>query len=71
VLLSTLSDPDAFRQSLIATGAHVDSVANWHGNVVVDRELITGQQPMSANEFGDVLVVKLAGRKQAAQSSGQ
>jgi hypothetical protein len=26
---------------------------------------------MSANEFGDVLVAKLAGRKQAAQSSGR
>ncbi|WP_241496020.1 hypothetical protein [Paraburkholderia monticola] len=36
-------------------GAHVDTVANWHSNVVVDRELITGQQPMSAPEFGDVL----------------
>jgi putative intracellular protease/amidase len=119
VLLSTLSDPDAFRQSLIANdgkantlaqtwpyagyrltafstgeeqqvegpsglggyvqfypvnalaeaGAHVDTVANWHSNVVVDRELITGQQPMSANEFGDVMVAKLAGAKQAAQSS--
>jgi len=32
--------------------------------VVVDRELITGQQPMSAPEFGDTLVAKL---KQHAQ----
>jgi putative intracellular protease/amidase len=27
--------------------------------VVVDRQLITGQQPMPAPEFGDVLVAKL------------
>jgi putative intracellular protease/amidase len=110
VLLSTLSDPDAFVASLIANdgkanglakgwpyagyqvtifstgeeqavegpnglggyvqfypvnalaeaGARVESVANWHSNVVVDRELITGQQPMSAPEFGDKLVAKLA-----------
>ena len=40
-------------------GAHVDTVANWHSNVVVDRELITGQQPMSAPAFGDMLVEKL------------
>jgi len=109
VLLSTLSDPDAFVKSLIANdgkanslaagwpyagyrvtvfstgeeeqlegpsglggnvqfypvnalaeaGAHVDTVANWHSNVIVDRELITGQQPMSAPEFGDVLVKQL------------
>ncbi|MGU7855175.1 hypothetical protein ACV22X_20795 [Burkholderia orbicola] len=37
-------------------------LANWHSNVVVDRELITGQQPMSAPEFGDVLVAKLKAR---------
>ena len=113
VLLSTLSDPDAFINSMIAgdgkanglagnwpyagyhltvfstgeeefletpssplylggnvqfypvnalaeAGAHVESVANWHPNVVVDRELITAQQPMSAPAFGDALVAKLA-----------
>jgi putative intracellular protease/amidase len=37
----------------------VEPIANWHSNVVVDRELITGQQPMSAPEFGDALVAKL------------
>ena len=112
VLLSTLSDPDAFLASMVAgdgkanglakgwpyagyrttifstgeeealegpnglggyvqfypvnalaeAGARVVSVANWHSNVVVDRELITGQQPMSAPEFGDVLVTKLNNR---------
>ncbi|KVE84736.1 hypothetical protein WI99_18810 [Burkholderia cepacia] len=48
--------------ALAEAGAHVDTVANWHSNVVVDRELITGQQPMSAPEFGDVLVAKLNAR---------
>lgn len=45
--------------ALAEAGAHVDTVANWHSNVIVDRELITGQQPMSAPEFGDVLVKQL------------
>jgi len=45
---------------LAEAGAHVDTVADWHSNVIVDRELITGQQPMSATEFGDVLLKKLA-----------
>lgn len=45
--------------ALAEAGAHVDSVANWHSNVIVDRELITAQQPMSAPALGDVLVAKL------------
>lgn len=45
--------------ALAEAGAHVDTVANWHSNVIIDRELITGQQPMSAPEFGDVLVRQL------------
>jgi putative intracellular protease/amidase len=45
--------------ALAEAGAHVDTIANWHSNVIVDRELITGQQPMSAPEFGDTLVAKL------------
>lgn len=45
--------------ALAEAGAHVDTVANWHSNVIVDRELITGQQPMSAPEFGDILVRQL------------
>jgi putative intracellular protease/amidase len=45
-------------------GVHVDTVANWHSNVIVDRELITGQQPMSAPQFGDVLVRQLNARHQ-------
>jgi putative intracellular protease/amidase len=45
--------------ALAEAGARVESIANWHSNVVVDRELITGQQPMSAPAFGDALVAKL------------
>jgi len=45
--------------ALAEAGARVESIANWHSNVVVDRELITGQQPMSAAAFGDALVGKL------------
>src|ERR1700742_4001855 len=45
--------------ALAEAGARVETIANWHSNVVVDRELITGQQPMSAPEFGDVLVKTL------------
>jgi putative intracellular protease/amidase len=45
--------------ALAEAGAHVDTFTNWHPNVVVDRELITGQQPMSAEEFGNTLVAKL------------
>lgn len=46
--------------ALAEAGAHVDTVADWHSNVIVDRELITGQQPMSASEFAEVLLKKLA-----------
>ncbi len=28
--------------ALAEAGAHVDTVANWHSNVIIDRELITG-----------------------------
>jgi putative intracellular protease/amidase len=45
--------------ALAEAGARVETIANWHPNVVVDRELITGQQPMSAPVFGDALVAKL------------
>jgi putative intracellular protease/amidase len=45
--------------ALAEAGARVETIANWHPNVVIDRELITGQQPMSAPAFGDALVAKL------------
>lgn len=49
--------------ALAEAGGHLDTVANWHSNVIVDRELITAQQPMSAEEFGNVLVAKLKTHK--------
>ncbi|CDG84848.1 type 1 glutamine amidotransferase domain-containing protein [Janthinobacterium agaricidamnosum] len=110
-LLSTLSDPVAFRQALIAgdiqstgklaagwpyagyhltvfssaeekfiegpkgqlggfvqfhaadalaeAGAHVERVAAFHPNVVEDREVVSGEQPMSSDVFGDAFVAKL------------
>jgi putative intracellular protease/amidase len=45
--------------ALAEAGARVETIANWHPNVVIDRELITGQQPMSAPAFGDALIAKL------------
>jgi putative intracellular protease/amidase len=50
--------------ALAEAGARVETIANWHPNVVVDRELITGQQPMSAPAFGDALVAALNERVQ-------
>ena len=34
-------------------------MADWHSNVIVDSDLITGQQPVSAAEFGKVLLAML------------
>jgi putative intracellular protease/amidase len=48
--------------ALAEAGAHLDTIANWHRNVVIDRELTSGRQPMSAPKFGDVLLAKLAGK---------
>jgi putative intracellular protease/amidase len=45
--------------ALAQAGAHVDQVAQWQVNVVEDRELVTGQQPFSAEEFGRAFVAKL------------
>lgn len=49
--------PDA---ALAAAGATIQNGADWQPNVVVDRELITGQQPLSADVFGKALIAKLA-----------
>jgi len=42
--------------ALAEAGAHVDTAADCHGNVIIDRELVIGQQPMSAAEFAEVLL---------------
>lgn len=49
--------PDA---ALAAAGAIIQNGADWQPNVVVDRELITGQQPLSAEVLGKALMQKLA-----------
>jgi putative intracellular protease/amidase len=49
--------------ALAEAGARVETVANWRSNVVVDRELITAQQPMSAPAFAETLVSKLNAQK--------
>ncbi|HEX7813487.1 hypothetical protein [Dyella sp.] len=38
-------------------------MANWHSNVIVDRELMMAEQPMSAPEFGVLLVKPLNAHK--------
>ncbi|HEV7776141.1 MAG TPA: type 1 glutamine amidotransferase domain-containing protein [Luteibacter sp.] len=45
--------------ALAEAGAHVERVAAYHSNVVVDRELVSGEQPFSSDEFGDAFVAKL------------
>jgi putative intracellular protease/amidase len=49
--------------ALAEAGARVETIANWHSNVVIDRELITAEQPMSAPAFGDAFVAKLNAHK--------
>lgn len=42
-----------------AGGSHSSNTANWTSHVIVDRELITGQNPASATEVGEVLLDRL------------
>ena len=46
-------------EALALAGAVVQNGAAWQPNVVEDRELLSGQQPLSAQAFGDKLVAKL------------
>ncbi len=41
----------------------VNNQTPWQENVIVDRELITGQNPMSTHKFADELVKMLKGEK--------
>lgn len=45
--------------ALAQAGAHVDSTSLWNPNVIVDRELVSGQQPFSAEAFATAFVAKL------------
>jgi putative intracellular protease/amidase len=42
-----------------AGGVYQGNPENWHPNVVIDRELITGQNPASANAVADALLRRL------------
>lgn len=42
-----------------AGGKYESNAAPWQANVVVDRELITGQNPASALQVGEILVERL------------
>jgi putative intracellular protease/amidase len=46
--------------ALARAGAHVEHAAPWQSKVVEDRELVTGQQPFSAEAFADAFVMKLS-----------
>jgi putative intracellular protease/amidase len=51
--------PDYNDEALASAGAKVQNAAPWKPNVVVDREVITGQQPFSDHAFADALLAKL------------
>lgn len=51
--------PDYNDEALASAGAKIQNAAPWKPNVVVDRELITGQQPFSDHAFADALLAKL------------
>jgi putative intracellular protease/amidase len=42
--------------ALAEAGAHVDRVAAFRSNVVIDRELVSGQQPFSSEAFGEAFL---------------
>ena len=46
--------------ALAAAGATIQNAKDWTPNAVVDRELITAQQPFSDQVFADAFLAKLA-----------
>jgi putative intracellular protease/amidase len=46
-------------EALATAGATIQNAADWTPNAVVDRELITGQQPFSDQVFADAFLAKL------------
>ena len=46
-------------EALKAAGAQIQNAESWKPNAVVDRELITGQQPFSDTAFADALIALL------------
>ena len=47
-------------EALASAGATIQNKADWTPNAVVDRELITAQQPFSDQLFSDAFLAKLA-----------
>lgn len=47
-------------EALAAAGIRIENAAPWTPQAVVDRELITGQQPFSDHLFADALLAKLS-----------
>lgn len=48
-------------EALTAAGIRIEDASPWTPKVVVDREVITGQQPFSDRQFADALLAKLNG----------
>jgi putative intracellular protease/amidase len=46
-------------EALASAGATIQNAADWTPNVIVDRELITAQQPFSDQVFADAFLAKL------------
>jgi putative intracellular protease/amidase len=51
--------PDYNDEALASAGAKIENATPWKSNVVVDREVITGQQPFSDHAFADAFLTKL------------
>jgi putative intracellular protease/amidase len=54
--------PPANDEAVAAAGAQISNAAPWQPNVVVDRELITAQQPFSDTAFAAAFISKLSAR---------
>ena len=54
--------PDYNDEALASAGARIQNTTPWKPNVVVDREVITGQQPFSDRSFADAFLTKLNAR---------
>jgi putative intracellular protease/amidase len=48
-------------EALASAGVRIENAEPWAPQVIVDRELITGQQPFSDHLFADALLAKLNG----------
>ena len=54
--------PDYNDEALASAGANIQNAAPWKPNVIVDREVITGQQPFSDHAFADAFLAKLSAK---------